>query len=492
MILIAAVLTLAAVICPVSAEEQPRQEILMEQTRKSYEDSKRSAGRDSFAGLCGVLTSHQLYNMGINTTVIGGDGKNQFDLYKNKTRTSGGYTVHPYYAREFTLEQALCAVSDFGKKEVHNILVGFEETKTENGYSKGHSCVINAIYLGKVYFVESYRTAYGNAGEAVACTISEFAQFFSDWTAYEGLIYFGNLGYCDTCTTHGTDLYVRTRFELELRSQPCLVGKKSCRALRTVSAGELLHATAVMQTPDGALFYRVSSCGMQGYLPADAAYPVRINPEEITAKLTVPETLKAGEKGAVTGTVQADHGLINTVTLTVTDENGEQRICLCKSVEKQVVTVDKLFAEADFGSLPKGSYMLSVSAQSASAVVRESRLVFDTADITLTECTLRIGTPQDAGQAEETAQSAPPDGWSLQNGVWGCRKKGRACTGWQTWLGLRYYLKKDGTVTAGKAEIDGKTYYFTDTGALCLHPVQTPEGTLTPDAAGKIPPASKN
>jgi glucan-binding YG repeat protein len=50
--------------------------------------------------------------------------------------------------------------------------------------------------------------------------------------------------------------------------------------------------------------------------------------------------------------------------------------------------------------------------------------------------------------------------------VWRCYENGNPRTGWYEENGLRYYLQEDGTVTTGKAKIDGKNYVFTDRGVM--------------------------
>lgn len=330
---------------------------LSQEAKQLYKECLYASGRESFRGFCGLMTSYQLWKLGINDSLLIYDGNKQFDAYKNMTVTTGGFTVQVYGADKYTLETALNAITLNGKKDVRNLLVGFQWTSTAAGSIYGHACVINAIEDGVVYYTESFDYVMGRMeGQPIVCTIEQFAAFFAGWTTFEGVIFFGEKQYATSCTSSPINTYLQLRFESNLRSQPCLIGENNCYRMRTLTAGEVLHATAIYENQDGDLFYRVEEADAVGYVSANAAYQLR------------PDATK--------------------------------------------------------------------------------------------------------------------DGWFLENGTWYYYENGAPCTGWTTRIGADYYLKEDGSVTTGWAEVEGEKRYFSDTGILCRGWITTWDGTCYQGAEG--------
>ena len=81
---------LAALAVTVNAEEEEptRKDVIVQEARRVYYASRGTAGKRSFAGYCGLMTSHQLYHMGINETIIVNDGNRQYDYYAAREMTS--------------------------------------------------------------------------------------------------------------------------------------------------------------------------------------------------------------------------------------------------------------------------------------------------------------------------------------------------------------------------------------------------------------------
>lgn len=249
---------------------------LSQEAKQLYRQCLYASGRESFHGFCGLMTSYQLWKLGINDSLLIYDGNKQFDAYKNMTVTTGGFTVQAYGADKYTLKTALNAITGNGKKDVRNLLVGFQWTNTEAGRRYGHACVINAIEDGIVYFTESFDYAMGRMeGQTIVCTIDQFVEFFADWTTFEGVILFGEKQYSNSCASSSINTYLQLRFESNLRSQPCLMGENNCQRLRNLAAGEMLHATAVYENQDGDLFYRIEEGDTVGYVSANAVFQVR-------------------------------------------------------------------------------------------------------------------------------------------------------------------------------------------------------------------------
>lgn len=279
-IFLGVLLLLVASVSMVWAAEsaQIRDEGLVQEARQLYQQCLYSSGRESFYGMCGLMTSYQLWRLGINESLEVYDGNKQFDAYKNLKVTTGGHNVKVYSAEDCSLLAALNSITQNGTRPARNILVGFQWTSTQAGGSYGHACVINAIEDGTVYFTESFDYAMGKLeGQVITCSVEEFADFFDGWTKYEGCIDFGTKQYANTCAADETDLFVQLRFDSNLRSQPCLIGQNDCRRLRSLTAGELLHATGVYTSGDGDQFYRIDDGGVTGYVSANAVHLAEAN-----------------------------------------------------------------------------------------------------------------------------------------------------------------------------------------------------------------------
>lgn len=70
----------------------------------------------------------------------------------------------------------------------------------------------------------------------------------------------------------------------------------------------------------------------------------------------------------------------------------------------------------------------------------------------------------EAGRQDGTGEV--PEGWTYENGTWYYRENGLPRSGWICSDGIDYYLREDGSVTTGWAEINGKLRYFSGTGAM--------------------------
>ncbi len=482
--------TLAAVLCivllvlmipvQISAQGISSHEAVKQEVSRIYAKCLASAGKESFAGLCGLMTSHQLWHLGVNRELTAThNGNEQFDAYKNVAVTSGGYHVTAYPAELFTLDQALAAITQNGTRDAEKILVGFESTNTEAGSVYGHALVIHAIMDGTVYYVENYYTSLaGPEGSVITCSIDQFVKFYEDWTVLEGVIHFGDRRYSDSCQAFGTDVYVRTRFDSTLRSQPSLLGENDCRRIRTLAAGELLHATAVYMNKDGEMFYYIDEGHYSGYVTAKAVSISRMNKEALTGRnILLPETMKAGEDPKLSGTATANDCSVSAMSAVVTDEAGSKVLEAQLDTTGGTCNFSLLNEQLDLSQLTDGIYTLSLYATAACVTARGNGLS------TMYSRQLMGSSILQVGEAQLTRRSAPPieeetlpNGWSVTDGVWYYYKNGKPCTGWLTYLSVEYYLNDDGSVTTGWAEIDGFRRYFSPTGAVCTGWVTAPDG----------------
>ncbi|MBQ1631710.1 MAG: hypothetical protein II049_02690 [Clostridia bacterium] len=175
-----------------SAKLTETDEQLTEQIRSTYKKAKKTANRKSFKGKCGYYVGLQLLKLGINTKYVGSNGNRAFDIYKDKTETSGGYEITAYSAKKYTLREAIEAI-ERNDPHARNILVGFEKGTSKAGKKYGHVMFIHGIEDGMVYFSDSYaQTVDGKRykeGEPIVCSIETFAQRYKKYKL-DGVIHF--------------------------------------------------------------------------------------------------------------------------------------------------------------------------------------------------------------------------------------------------------------------------------------------------------------
>jgi hypothetical protein len=174
-------------------ENESKSDDLKEQIRETYKKVKKTAHRKSFKGKCGYYVGLQLVTLGINTKYIGSNGNRAFDIYKNKTETSGGYKITAYPAKKYSLKEALTAIAA-EDPHARNILVGFEKGTSKAGRRYGHVMFIHGIENGMVYFSDSYaQTVNGKRykeGEPIVCSIDTFVRRYRKYKL-DGVIHFG-------------------------------------------------------------------------------------------------------------------------------------------------------------------------------------------------------------------------------------------------------------------------------------------------------------
>lgn len=468
-------LLLSIPVSPVQAAEESMsiREQVIKQARSSYYRSLYAAGRESFSGFCGLMTSHQLHQLKINRWCITNNGNQQFDYYKDLEITTGGYYPTPYGADQYTLNEALNTISRHGTKDVFNILVGFQWTNTEAGGVYGHAVFLNAILDGMCYFVESFDCTFDTfhpEGSVIVCSISDFVEHFSARAIFDGIIHFGTGSYSDSCDTVGTDVILQTRFASQLRSQPCLVGENDCVRLRSVAAGERLHATAILTDKLGRRFYRIADGQAQGYIAASAVCAQRVNPEDLNLEMPeIPDHLPDWTDGNISGTVTAKNGSIGAVEVLVTDSQGLPVLRERMDASGCRWDIDCLNESLYFDVLEPGIYTVEIYADCANPVLVADTLEVRYGRIRLWGEGLQVGGDGRSGKAQPVLQKyvqQERQGWVYENERWYYYRNGNACTGWLSLCGVDYYLDDTGKATTGWAEVDGWLRYFSDTGAM--------------------------
>lgn len=476
-----------------ATEHISEQEAIHAELLRVYSKCLDSAQVESFTGYCGLMTSHVLWHLGINAELGPTyDGNKHYEHYANMSMTSGGYRVTAYPGEEYTLDQALNAITRNGTQDAENILVGFESTTSDAGQVYGHALVIHTIMDGMVYFIESFDSStLGMEGSVLVCTVQEFINFYDGWTVLDGVVHFGDRRYSDSCQSFATDLYVRTRFSSTLRSEPCLLGDHDSKSLRSLIPGELLHATAVYMNPQGERYYYVDDGAITGYVAAHAVSVVQLSDEALYGEnISLPAIAAQGEKLTLSGRVAADNSSISAIRLTVTDAENATVMEAQLDVVGSSSELSPLNEQLDFSGLQAGEYTVNVYATSACVSVRGTGLVTQYKETLVHTQSLAVGQLALAQERQVTEQTEPlyPDGWFLRGGTWYCYQFQKPCIGWVTRTGVDYYLQKDGSVTTGLAEVDGWLRYFSGTGALCYGWVTVEEGTYhwLPDGSQAI------
>lgn len=445
------------------------------QIRRVYRRALYATGKSSLNGFCGLMTSYQLWALGVTPYPLTQDGKNMYDYYLNTDTTLAGYDVKTYSAKDYSLEEALNLITHCGTRNAYNIMVGFQRTNTAGGSIYGHAMVIHAILDGTVYFVEGFHTSIGGAeGNVLTCSISEFADFYNEWCVYEGLVEFGTKVYTDFCDCYPADLFVEARDESALLSLPCEEGAEGCCAVRGTIPGELLRVTEVVDNA-GQMYYRVEDGGTVAYLPCDAGSVFRTVSDGIgLSDIRVPEHIGAGQDFDLAGDVTSQNSYIDSVSLVVSDGSGQQVLALMLDQDGRMCSLADFNKGVDFGTLAEGAYTLSITAEAANTYVSEGLLQTGTSTVELWSAPLLVG----AVEEPEVSVMAGDvkDGWVWQNGTWYFYQNGAPRTGWYCHEGVDYYFNEDGSVTTGWAEINGKRRCFTATGAMRTGWVEAEEG----------------
>lgn len=467
--LILAVALFAAVI-PTGASAATEEE-LFRKISSDYHSALAATGKESLGGYCGLMTSWQLYFMGINKYLITADGKRQFDTYCDMDYTTGGYKVRAYSAKDYTMLEALQEISEYGTRDVYNLIVGFEWTNTEAGDEYGHAVVVYGIVDGMVYFTEGFQTSFGSGdGQATKLSIADFVRYYHDWTTFEGVIYFGRPDQKFSCTYYPANAYAKAVAEAPVYSQPCVLTctDTDVEQLRTAAAGERFWITGVYETKEGDLYYQVQELEGEAYIAAQLLTMEKADFSDVTLeKAVLPETLKEKQQFELDGTLHSRYCEIGAVCVMVKDSEGELQM---QYMPEKTDGSFSLYGYAsrktlNFSELAKGQYTLSVYADVKSYEVKSGKVTPREETVCVSETPFSVG---DAVKVQpRTAQlPAPKNGWQLENGNWYYYKNNAPQTGWITLDNVRYHLDATGRASTGWRYIRGARYLFTKTGAL--------------------------
>lgn len=351
-----------------------------------YNEAKEYYGRNSFDGYCGKLVNGQLYLLGITSRVVSNNGNDEFDEYCNQTITSGGYKVKAYAAEDYTMLEALNAITANGTKDAYNILVGIEKTKSTMGSRYGHACVIHAIIDGMVYYMESYDLKINGRfypeGTPIVCTIEEFVKYYSySMREFDGIILFGLKTYADQCRTYQSNLEVTGSKGAMIRTEPCDAKLDSrSKHVRTLQTEETLRVTQIYLNTAGEYWYRL---GDEGYIRASQTKVSQLLFDDVTVKKPeAPEILRQGKSFHVKGTVNAEHTLIATLRAQVFSVDGQSQTQVINTTDKvdgdsYNLSDSSISKGLTFRKLSVGSYRYDLAAIVANHYVESGRLLVE-------------------------------------------------------------------------------------------------------------------
>ena len=468
---------------PVSAVPETEEGRICQEITDHYVQILDSTDMASLQGYCGLMASWQLFYLGVNDWVMSNHGKDQFDAYCQIAVTSGGHPVKTYSYLDYTLEEALNAITKNGTQDVYNLLVGFEKTSSALGSIYGHSIVIYAILDGVVYFTESYDTSLGRAGTPYRVTLEEFVDYYDDWTVFEGIALFGKKGYAANCSAYASNLFGEAIQDVPMYSQPCTpeTPDAGCRLLRTVHTGERLWVNALFENPEGERYYQIDDSGTAGYVAAECVSPIRFNYEDVEiANLQISQRMQPGEEYDFIGRITAQYSAIDEVALTVTDSSGKAVLshALAKHSGVYDLESDTFDLLADFRVLEEGSYTVTVEAEGVNHYVQSGKIRTDSQRIPLVNQVLYVGNAPEVPMDMPEPTPVTRDGWVYENATWYYYEQGVPRTGWYCYHGADYYLKSDGSVTTGWAVINGKPRFFSRTGSMRTGWIETEQGRM--------------
>ena len=361
----------------------PEEELLLK-LETMYQDILVRTEKESLSGFCATLVSWEMFLSGVSGEFLRGDGKDQFDNYKDMEKTAGGYYVLPLSAEDYTLEEALMVLTKDGTKDVGPVLVGFEKTRSPEGALYGHTVFIGGIIEGNVYYVESNDYTVAGVeypeGTPIVCTIDQFVYQYSGWTTLEGVVGFSETRYREECSYIPTDVYIRADAVTELRTEPCLSEVSIwSRYVRTVRTREVFHVNALVRDTEGNYWYQTAQEDPL-YLSAENTSLVHSDYSGAEAReIVVPVGMEAGGKFRLSGTVYAGGSTLRMVRAQIfSGPAGEGNLVKNAAVMVDATEYDlkKLTGDLQVRDLEPGVYRCEISAIVRNTFLRDGELKY--------------------------------------------------------------------------------------------------------------------
>ena len=396
---------------PEVTEPLTPEELLQEELVTMYQDILVRTEKESLSGFCATLVSWEMFLSGVSGEFIRGDGKDQFDNYKDMEKTAGGYYVLALSAENYTLKEALMTITQNGTKDVGRVLIGFEKTRSPEGALYGHTVFIGGIIDGNVYYVES--NAYTVAGveypegTPIVCTIDQFVYEYSGWTTFEGAVEFSETRYRDECEFIPTDVYIRTEAVMELRTEPCLPTLSPwSRMVRPVRAREVFRVNALVRDTEGNYWYQTAGENPL-YLSADSTSFVQSNYSGMEAQeIIIPAEVEAGEDFLLSGTAYAGDSTLRMVRAQIFSGRAGEGTLIRNAafmVDTQEFDLEELADELQVRDLETGIYHCVISVIARNTFLRDGELKYRSKLMDLWTAEFRICD----GEAEETPVLQP-------------------------------------------------------------------------------------
>lgn len=424
------------------------------------------------------MAGWELYHLGVTKTAVTHNGNDMYDMLRISDQIREGYSAQCYSAREYSLEEALNAITENGTKDAYNIMVGFQWTKTAAGSLYGHVTVIHAVLNGNVYYTEGFVTPYGpDPTQAMVCTISQFADYYNSWTSFEGMIHFGSGNRIAGCEAYTCDVFVAAQEPAALLTMPDF---DTAEEARMIPAGERLYATALCQNEEGVLFYRVEENGQEYFVTASLMKPVWFLYDRFTTTdVKLPVHMEEGEMLRLSGMIRTPHSIYNTA-VEITDENGNVVVKSEVLSQSSLVNLGDMTL-ADSVSLCKGNYTVSVYCDIINRYAAAGTVEKNMKRMLVASSSFTVGDAVPAARAKRAAVAQPVEetvfnGWQYTDGSWYFYENNQVRTGWFCYDGVDYYLLEDGKAATGWQNINGKSRWFSQTGAMRTGWLNTEEG----------------
>ena len=121
-------LVLVISLWPIStaAASEEEQERIRQQIREIYWKTLSATGMSSMHGYCGAMAGWELYYMGVTERAVTRNGNEMYDVLCTGEAICPGYQVQCYPASDYSLEEALNAITNQGTRDAYNIMVGFQ------------------------------------------------------------------------------------------------------------------------------------------------------------------------------------------------------------------------------------------------------------------------------------------------------------------------------------------------------------------------------
>lgn len=483
-----------------------------------HQQALEQEDRESLYGFCGLLASYQMFYRGINTWRLCRDGKDYFDTYSEMSMTDGGYTIRAYNAlkeppateeapadpeenepvnipeivpetetpqesetpqepEKYSIADILNQVTNYGSKEVYNLLVCFERTNTEAGSVYGHVLFVYGIIDGTVYFTEGGNMFGTEAGMPMECSISQFSASYATWTEFEGVIVFGNKDFVDNCTVYTSNQFVSCTQDVPLLPLPDKSGESAVQ--RVAAKGERLQVLALYLNRDGEYFYEIYDNGSVCYAAAEAMKSILfLNEPFLLEDPKLPQVLKPGQDLRLDGNISTAN-YMSRIRVFVLDSQGAIVQEFMENVGDSSYDLYDwdLNKALDFAALPEGLYTLQVEAETYNWHMYHGGPAMRVYREMIAEQYFAVGEAVDLPvMAKEAPAPAVKNGWVYENGTWYCFDQGTPLTGWQKVDGILYYLQADGSVSTDWTLVDGQLKLFTGTGAMRTGWVNTKMG----------------